>query len=253
LDAHGFAGCYDFIYVPHDFRTLPRLVNRGYFIINFISHKEGLRAMSVLGGFQAWTVDSDKVMEGAWATETQGLDASISRYNSSPVMHERVPNECKPLVLENGRMVDLAPTKKKIKLPRGSAFKNRTGDDGDNQQDQDDSSPDESTTNAKAKLVACSACGHKLNDDENFCSKCGAKRPQEKVTCHSCQRTLKKGENFCAGCGTKRPDKDGQEGAASASGAVPMPGFQIREKNTFIDVQADTSFQDPTFSKTMPF
>ena len=38
----------------------------------------------------------------SWAAKTQGLKACIERYQQSPVMHKNIPDECKPVVLENG-------------------------------------------------------------------------------------------------------------------------------------------------------
>merc|ERR1712232_880779 len=107
LDTSGFRNQYDFIYVPYDFQRLPQRVNVGYFFINFCSHEIALRAWDQLAGFKDWAVYSNKVLRPAWATKTQGLRACIERYQSSPVMHQDIPVECKPMCVENGNLVPL--------------------------------------------------------------------------------------------------------------------------------------------------
>jgi len=123
LDMNGFKGTYDFIYVPHDFTHLPALANLGYFFGNFTSHEYARRALEKLVGFKDWLTDSDKVMAGTWASTTQGKTACIERFRNSPVMHDNVPLECKPVLIENDTVVHLIPTQI-IKRPR---FKNGYG------------------------------------------------------------------------------------------------------------------------------
>jgi hypothetical protein len=118
LDSYGFRGFYDFVYVPHDFKRLPSLVNTGYFFVNFASPDAAACAWRTFDNFQAWSVKSNKVLAATWAKETQGLKACISRYRNSPVMHKKIPLDCKPLVFENGRLVPLRSSKKRVKEPR---------------------------------------------------------------------------------------------------------------------------------------
>jgi len=118
FDTNGFKGMYDFIYVPHDFTRLPALANLGYFFVNFTSHECALRAWEKFVGFKEWLTESDKVMAATWASTTQGKTACIERFQNSPVMHEHVPPECKPVLIENNTVVHLTPTKKFIKRPR---------------------------------------------------------------------------------------------------------------------------------------
>merc|ERR1712228_541744 len=107
-------------YMPHDFRRLPSLVNVGYFFINFISPEIAGRAWDTFAGFRDWVMDSRKVLCPAWATKTQGKAACLERYQDSPVMHQVIPAECKPMVVENGTLVPLhnCSSKKVIKQPR---------------------------------------------------------------------------------------------------------------------------------------
>lgn len=53
-----------------------------------------------------------------------------------------------------------------------------------------------------ATKSTCSTCGSVLNDDEQFCSNCGAKIDKSK-TCPQCGASLKTNAKFCSNCGTK--------------------------------------------------
>jgi hypothetical protein len=112
LDVHGFKDGYDFMYVPHDFKRLPVLVNVGYFFANFVTHDVALRAWEKFDGFKEWETESDKVLSPSWATRTQGLEACIDSYQNNPVMHPDVPLECKPFTIESGKAVQLIPNKR---------------------------------------------------------------------------------------------------------------------------------------------
>jgi hypothetical protein len=95
---------YDFVYVPHDWNRLPRLVNTGFFFVNFVDHNTALHAWMLLDNFQGWNVRSWKVLKATWAN-VQGLAGNIRRYQNSPVMKWRVPVECKPLVRDQDNML----------------------------------------------------------------------------------------------------------------------------------------------------
>jgi hypothetical protein len=119
LNNNGFRDSYDFVYVPHDFKRLPQLVTLGYFFVNFVSHDVAQKALDQLVGFKDWeSPESTKVLDASWATQTQGFKQCVKRYRNCPVMHETVPEECKPMAFENGVPVLLAASKKKIKQPR---------------------------------------------------------------------------------------------------------------------------------------
>jgi len=102
LNASGFENSYDFVYVPHDFKRLPSLVNVGYFFVNFVSHAVAESAMKKLVGFRNWAVLSSKVLTGSWAERTQGKAACIDRCKYFTFMHTDVPNACKPMMFEHG-------------------------------------------------------------------------------------------------------------------------------------------------------
>jgi hypothetical protein len=107
LDENGFKESYNFVYVPHDFKVLPSLSNVGYFFVNFTTHDIAVQAWDKLDGLQAWRPESNKVLRATWATKTQGLEACINRYKDSPVLHQDIPFECKPMRFENGQAVQL--------------------------------------------------------------------------------------------------------------------------------------------------
>jgi hypothetical protein len=107
LDGAGFKERYNFVYVPHDFKVLPTLMNVGYFFANFTTHGDAVQALDALHEFQAWRPASNKALRVSWATKTQGLDACIQRYKDSPVLRQDIPFECKPMRFENGQAVQL--------------------------------------------------------------------------------------------------------------------------------------------------
>jgi len=100
LDQNGFKDGYDFIYVPHDFKRLPSLVNVGYFFVNFVNHEIAVSALNKLVGFKNWTMLSTKVLEGTWAAKTQGKNACRERCKYFTFMHEDIPAECKPMMFD---------------------------------------------------------------------------------------------------------------------------------------------------------
>jgi len=110
LDCHGFAGAYDFIYLPIDFN---RLAGLGYAFVNCVSPALADRMKEQLQGFDQWCVSSQKVCDVCWGDPLQGLEAHIERYRNSPVMHQSVPDEYKPAMFVNGvRSAFPSPTKR---------------------------------------------------------------------------------------------------------------------------------------------
>merc|ERR1712205_232302 len=98
LDTEGFEGQYDLIYLPRDFSTG---ANLGYAFVNLLKHGEAVRMQQHFAGFCRWSTRSAKKCEVVWSS-TQGLAAYLERYRNNPVMHESVPEECKPAVFQNG-------------------------------------------------------------------------------------------------------------------------------------------------------
>lgn len=115
LDSEGFSGQYDFVYLPIDFKSHASL---GYAFVNLSTTQAAERCWKVFEGFNKWVVPSSKVCSVNWSTPFQGLDAHVERYRNSPVMHEHVPDEYKPMLLSEGKRLPFPPPTKKIRAPR---------------------------------------------------------------------------------------------------------------------------------------
>jgi hypothetical protein len=115
LDINGFSGCYDLVYMPTDFSSN---VGLGYAFINLVSTKEASRFWSQFQGFSDWEVASKKVCEIGWSSLLQGLQSHIDRYRNSPVMHDSVPDEFKPVLFTNGERVPFPGPTKVLRAPR---------------------------------------------------------------------------------------------------------------------------------------
>jgi len=115
LDAGGFSGLYDFVYLPCDFG---RNANLGYAFVNLVAENHTEAFWETFNGFSQWSLPTAKVCEISWGGPHQGLKAHVDRYKNSPVMHESVPDEYKPVIFANGvRKPFPAPTRR-IKSPK---------------------------------------------------------------------------------------------------------------------------------------
>lgn len=115
LDSQGFAGRYDFAYLPVNFDTL---IGLSHAFVNMVTPADAERLREHMEGFTNWPVPSDAVCHVVWNDKHQGLAALAERYRNSPVMHESVPDECKPAIIVNGRRVAFPPPTQKVKAPR---------------------------------------------------------------------------------------------------------------------------------------
>jgi len=95
MNARGFAGAYDFFYLPIDFSTTHSV---GYAFINFISEAELARFKSVYVGLKL-SEDSPKVCEICDA-KVQGKAKNVEFYRNSTVMG--MEEQYHPVMLENG-------------------------------------------------------------------------------------------------------------------------------------------------------
>jgi len=114
LDTEGFAGRYDFVYLPLDFKTS---ANLGYAFVNLRTHRDAQQLQKHFSGFCRWCIRSAKKCEVTWST-AQGLTAYIDRYRNNPVMHDSIPEKAKPLLFEHGVRVPFPAPTKKLKAPR---------------------------------------------------------------------------------------------------------------------------------------
>jgi hypothetical protein len=114
-DEMGFEGSYDFAYLPIDFSSQAGL---GYAFINFASPEKAELCFEIFEGFSAWKVPSEKVCTVTWSSPYQGLESHIDRYRNSPVMHQSIIDEWKPVLFRNGARVPFPPPTKAIKTPK---------------------------------------------------------------------------------------------------------------------------------------
>lgn len=115
LDSEGFKGRYDFVYLPSNFETS---LGFGYAFVNFSSEDDAEFARQHFEGFNKWATESQEVCETSWSDPYQGLAANVERYRNSPVMHESIADEYKPIIFLGGvRQTFPAPTKL-IKAPK---------------------------------------------------------------------------------------------------------------------------------------
>lgn len=105
----------DFVYLPTSFRTWKCC---GYAFVNLTSHEAADRAMKALQGYEGLGArPGQRGLEAVWSV-LQGLEAHVERYRNSPVMHEEVPDECRPMHLSGGTPVPFPAPTKRLKAPR---------------------------------------------------------------------------------------------------------------------------------------
>lgn len=131
LEEEGFAGEFDFVYLPIDFSSRSGF---GYAFINLVSPEAAGRFREHFDGFSKWALPSHKVAEVTWSNPSQGLATHIERYRNSPVMHEAVRDEFRPIMMKDGVRVPFPEPTKAIKMPRirqstkrHEAFRSRRG------------------------------------------------------------------------------------------------------------------------------
>ena len=122
---------FDFVYLPIDFRNR---CNLGYAFVNFITPEAARLVFKLLGGFDAWVFNSQKVVDVCWASPHQGLQAHVERYRNSPVMHDTVPEEYRPAVFGQGG-VRLAFPQPSKRLPRPKPIRKVPGEEGNGKAD----------------------------------------------------------------------------------------------------------------------
>lgn len=115
LDAQGFLGSYNMVYLPMDFSSA---CGFGYAFINFVTSEGAEHFRDHFQGFSDWSVPSEKICDIMWSSVHQGLDAHIERYRNSPVMHKSVPDEFKPALFVKGERVPFPAPSKPPRAPR---------------------------------------------------------------------------------------------------------------------------------------
>mmetsp|Transcript_100155 Transcript_100155/g.137954 ORF Transcript_100155/g.137954 Transcript_100155/m.137954 type:complete len:277 (+) Transcript_100155:72-902(+) len=115
LNEEGFEGQYDFVYLPVDFNSGAGL---GYAFVNVADPAVVSKVWAALDGYKKWTLPTSKVCDVGWGDQHQGLKAKVQRYRNSPVMHESVPDECKPVLFVDGVRAAFPKPSKKLQAPR---------------------------------------------------------------------------------------------------------------------------------------
>lgn len=96
LDSRGFANCYNLVYLPVSFDTL---CTHGYAIVNLVSSEAASKLIEKFPG-------------ASWSEQRQGLAEHVAHFQDSSLMHEDVPDQFRPLLLEAGcRIAFPAPTR----------------------------------------------------------------------------------------------------------------------------------------------
>jgi len=114
LDEEGFAGDYDFVYVPIDFS---RGCGLGYAFVNLARPADVPRFRAHFDGFSGWKLRTSKVCQVTWSDRDQGLKANVRRYRNSPVMHESVPDGYKPVLFSDGARVPFPEPRGRLVRP----------------------------------------------------------------------------------------------------------------------------------------
>jgi hypothetical protein len=114
VDAVGFAGKYNLVYLPMDFKSK---TNLGYAFVDLISGDVAHKFLEAFTGYSDRGFSIEKECEVCWST-VQGYPAHIERYRNSPVMHPAVPDDFKPLLFVDGQRVPFPEPTKRIREPR---------------------------------------------------------------------------------------------------------------------------------------
>merc|ERR1711964_261858 len=69
LEGGGFAGAFDFVYVPMDFK---KGCHCGYALVNMVSRGGAELLLEHFRGFQRWTLRSERCCAPAWSEPLQG-------------------------------------------------------------------------------------------------------------------------------------------------------------------------------------
>lgn len=120
IDSNGFNGKYNLVYIPIDFKTG---ANMGYAFVNFVNVEDAATFTNHFQGFCSWEHNSEKRCQVACSEGLQGLEAFVERYRNSPVMHESMPDEFKPVLFSDGVRVPFPPPTRKIRKPRQVSLK----------------------------------------------------------------------------------------------------------------------------------
>lgn len=104
LEKAGFAGCFDFVYVPLDLGTMS---NVGYAFVNFIHSSYAVRCMELLPRIQFSRQRKSGKPVAVSPAHMQGLEANLRHYEKSAVNTSRL-RQRRPVVMNVLKTVTLA-------------------------------------------------------------------------------------------------------------------------------------------------
>merc|ERR1712032_872695 len=111
------------VYVPYNFQKNSFF---GYGLVDFLSHEAAATALEKLK-LQDWYWASEEPVQVSWSEGFQGLAAFVEKYRNSPVMHEDVPDEFKPVILQDGLRVAFPQPTEEIQFPSRRRLRRRRG------------------------------------------------------------------------------------------------------------------------------
>jgi len=115
LNNHAFAGQYDFVFLPIDFKTHK---NQGMAFVNLVNGMIVPRFWKAFDGFGA--TEEDAGIKVAFSN-LQGHVENVELHMNSALMHEFVPDEFKPAIFSLGARCPFPAPTKKINLPEQPA------------------------------------------------------------------------------------------------------------------------------------
>jgi hypothetical protein len=111
LNSEGLRGSYDFLYLPRDMKTRKSFT---YCFINWITPALAQAAMRRFDGYKL----DGAVLTTQWVVDCYGLQTQIEKHRNKPYMHPNVPQEFKPMVFQNGCLVEFPKPTQEITMPQ---------------------------------------------------------------------------------------------------------------------------------------
>jgi hypothetical protein len=115
LRAKDFMKFVDFVYLPFEFAKR-QFYGRAY--INFTTAAVAEECLTVLNGCIDWGLPSAEPCEAFWCARHQGLEELIEHFRDSQIMHEKIIDDYKPVLLRDCIRIVFPPPTKKIKGDR---------------------------------------------------------------------------------------------------------------------------------------
>jgi len=124
LENAGFKGKFDFLYLP---RHMASQGNLGYAFVNVTSPDVLPGFWAALNGFRKWPIVWKRPCKVSWSVPFQGVEEHKERYRNSRLLHSSVPDEIRPILLQDGVRVDFPPPTRALRAPRVRSSKGPEG------------------------------------------------------------------------------------------------------------------------------